>query len=327
MSQWTATDIPDQTGRTYVITGANSGIGLSAARELAGKGARVILAVRNPTKGAEAARTIPGETEVRALDLADLGSVRAFAEAVDEDVDVLIDNAGVMNIPLARTADGFEMQFGTNHLGHFALTNLLLPRITDRVVVIASGAHRLGKIRFDDLNWEHGYRRYRAYGQAKLANLLFMSELQRKLEATGSPVRAVAAHPGWAATNLQSHSGNPVENALMAVGNRVLAQSGDMGALPTLYAATQDIPGDTYIGPNGPGELRGYPGPASVMAVEHAEVAVPLRLRVGDEVLSFISTTTIFGTPVDVTLQELAVESFFPADAQTAAALTALAAG
>ena len=193
MSHWTATDIPDQTGRTYVITGANSGIGLSAARELAGKGARVILAVRNTTKGEEAARTISGETQVRELDLADLGSVRAFAEAVDEDVDVLIDNAGVMNIPHARTADGFEMQFGTNHLGHFALTNLLLPRITDRVVVIASGAHRLGTIRFDDLNWEHGYRRYRAYGQAKLANLLFMSELQRKLEATGSrPFRSAA---------------------------------------------------------------------------------------------------------------------------------------
>ena len=156
MSHWTATDIPDQTGRTYVITGANSGIGLSAARELAGKGARVILAVRNTTKGEEAARTIPGETEVRALDLADLGSVRAFAEAIDEDVDVLINNAGVMNIPLAKTRDGFEMQFGTNHLGHFALTNLLLPRITDRVVVIASGAHRFGKIRFDDLNCRAG---------------------------------------------------------------------------------------------------------------------------------------------------------------------------
>jgi NAD(P)-dependent dehydrogenase (short-subunit alcohol dehydrogenase family) len=261
MSHWTATDIPDQTGRTYVITGANSGIGLSAARELAGKGARVILAVRNTTKGEEAARTISGDTEVRALDLADLGSVRAFAEAIDEDVDVLIDNAGVMNIPRARTADGFEMQFGTNHLGHFALTNLLLPRITDRVVVIASQAHRIGKIRFDDLNWERRYQRHQAYGQAKLANLLFMSELQRKLEAVGSPVRAVAAHPGWAATNLQGHSGNRVEHALVAwVGNRLLAQSSDMGALPTLYAATQDIPGDTYIGPTGPGELRGYPG-------------------------------------------------------------------
>ena len=287
MSHWTATDIPDQTGRTYVITGANSGIGLSAARELAGKGARVILAVRNTTKGEEAARTIPGETEVRTLDLADLGSVRAFAEGVDEDVDVLINNAGVMNIPQARTADGFEMQFGTNHLGHFALTNLLLPRITDRVVVIASGAHRFGKIRFDDLNSERGYQRHRAYGQAKLANLLFMSELYRKLEAVGSPVRAVAAHPGWAATNLQSHSGNRVENALMVVGNRVLAQSGDMGALPTLYAATQDIPGDTYIGPNGPGELRGYPGIANRSAAAQ-DAGVAERLWAESERLTHV---------------------------------------
>jgi len=259
MSHCTATDIPDQTGRTYVITGANSGIGLSAARALAGKGAHVVLAVRNTEKGEQAAATIDGDTEVRRLDLAELASVRAFADALDTDVDVLINNAGVMNIPLQRTADGFEMQIGTNHLGHFALTNLLLPRITDRVVVVASGAHRFGKIRLDDLNFEHGYQRHRAYGQAKLANLLFMSELQRRLAEAGSDVRAVGAHPGWAATNLQSHSGNVIENALMVVGNRLLAQSGDMGALPTLYAATQDIPGDAYIGPDGPGEMRGYP--------------------------------------------------------------------
>lgn len=260
MSHWTAQDILDQTGSTFVITGANSGIGLSAARELARKGGRVILAVRNTEKGEAAAREIGGDTEVRALDLADLASVRAFADGVDEEVDVLINNAGVMNVPLARTKDGFEMQFGTNHLGHFALTNLLLPQITDRVVVIASGAHRFGRIRLDDLNWEHGYQRHRAYGQAKLANLLFMSELQRRLAAAGSEVRAVAAHPGWAATNLQSRSGNRLENLLVGtVGNRLLAQSGDMGALPTLYAATQDIPGNTYIGPDGPGEMRGHP--------------------------------------------------------------------
>lgn len=260
MSHWTAQDITDQMGRTYVITGANSGIGLAAARALAGHGARVILAVRNTGKGEEAARTLPGETEVRALDLADLASVRAFAEGLDEDVAVLINNAGVMNVPHAKTKDGFEMQFGTNHLGHFALTNLLLPRITDRVVVVSSSAHRIGRIRLTDLNWEHGYQRHRAYGQAKLANLLFMSELQRKLDAVGSPIRATAAHPGWAATNLQSHSGNWLENTLVGtIGNRLLAQSGDMGALPTLYAATADIPGNTYIGPDGPGEMRGHP--------------------------------------------------------------------
>jgi NAD(P)-dependent dehydrogenase (short-subunit alcohol dehydrogenase family) len=216
--------------------------------------------VRNVAKGEEAARSIDGDTDVRALDLADLASVRAFAEGVSEDVDVLVNNAGVMNIPQARTRDGFEMQFGTNHLGHFALTNLLLPRITDRVVTISSGAHRIGKIRLDDLNWERRYQRHRAYGQAKLSNLLFTSELQRRLSAAGSSVRAVAAHPGWAATNLQGHSGNRLEHALVhTLGNRLLAQSGDMGALPTLFAATQDIPGDAYIGPDGPGEMRGYP--------------------------------------------------------------------
>jgi NAD(P)-dependent dehydrogenase (short-subunit alcohol dehydrogenase family) len=286
MSHWTANDLPDQRGRTYVITGANSGIGLSAARELAGRGARVILAVRDTAKGEEAARGLGGETEVRALDLADLGSVRAFADGLREDVDVLINNAGVMNIPLARTAEGFEMQFGTNHLGHFALTNLLLERITDRVVTIASQAHRLGKIRFDDLNWERRYQRHLAYGQAKLANLLFTAELQRRLEDVGSPLRAVAAHPGWSATNLQSRSGNRLENLVVGgIGNRLLAQSADMGALPTLYAATQPIPGDTYIGPNGPGEVRGYPGIANRKATAR-DVEVARRLWAESERLT-----------------------------------------
>jgi NAD(P)-dependent dehydrogenase (short-subunit alcohol dehydrogenase family) len=258
-SKWTAADVPDQSGRTFVITGANSGIGLEAAKALAKAGARVVLAVRNTQKGEQAAKTIVGETEVRELDLADLASIRAFASAYKDPLDVLIDNAGVMNIPLARTADGFEMQLGTNHLGHFALTNLLLPQITDRVVVLASGMHHIGKIDFDDLNSERSYRRYRAYGQAKLANLLFTAELQRRLAEAGSSVRAVAAHPGYAATNLQSHSGNRIEDALMRVGNLIFAQSGAMGALPTLFAATQDIPGGAYVGPSGPGETRGHP--------------------------------------------------------------------
>jgi NAD(P)-dependent dehydrogenase (short-subunit alcohol dehydrogenase family) len=259
MTPWTAADIPDQTGRTFVITGANSGIGLSAAKALAGKGARVVLAVRNTAKGEEAAKTIDGETEVRRLDLADLASVRAFAEATHGDIDVLINNAGVMNVPLQHTADGFEMQIGTNHLGHFALTNLLLPRITDRVVTIASGAHRYGKIRLDDLNWEQGYKRHQAYGQAKLANVLFMAELQRRLDEDGSSVRSVGAHPGWAATNLQSRSGSRVEDALMSAGNRLFAQTGAMGAEPTLFAATQDVPGNSYAGPDGRFEMRGHP--------------------------------------------------------------------
>ncbi|HYI20957.1 MAG TPA: oxidoreductase [Solirubrobacteraceae bacterium] len=259
-SKWTSTDLPDQSGRTIVVTGANSGIGLIAARELARAGAHVVLAVRDEGRGREAARSIDGTTEVRRLDLADLASVHAFADAWDDPIDVLINNAGVMAIPEKRTADGFEMQIGTNHLGHFALANLLLPRIGDRVVVLSSGAHRMGSMRLDDLNWERGgYKRWRAYGQSKLANLLFTSELQRRLSEVGSSVRAVAAHPGYAATNLQNRTESVLQNTIMAISNKVIAQSEEMGALPTLYAATQDIPGDSYVGPDGFQEQRGHP--------------------------------------------------------------------
>ncbi|HEY3186429.1 MAG TPA: oxidoreductase [Solirubrobacteraceae bacterium] len=259
-SKWTAKDLPNLDGRTVVVTGANSGIGRIAARELARAGARVTLAVRDTAKGERAAADMPGAVDVRALDLADLASVRAFAEGWPGDLDVLINNAGVMATPETRTKDGFELQIGTNHLGHFALTNLLLPRIRDRVVTVSSGAHRLGKIRLDDLNWERGgYSRWQAYGQSKLANLLFTGELQRRLTGAGSDVRAVAAHPGYAATNLQQHTGSFIQNAIMAISNRVIAQSEDMGALPTLYAATQDIPGDSYVGPDGFQEQRGHP--------------------------------------------------------------------
>ena len=259
-SKWTSQDLPALDARTFVITGANSGLGLATARALGPAGARVVLAVRDVARGREAAATIDGDTEVRPLDLADLASVRAFADNWDGELDVLINNAGVMAIPEQRTADGFEMQIGTNHLGHFALTNLLLPHIGDRVVTVSSGMHRAGSIRLDDLNWERGdYKSWRAYGQSKLANLLFTSELQRRLDEAGSSVRATAAHPGYAATNLQSHTGNFIQNALMAVGNKVVAQSDEMGALPTLYAATQDIPGDSYVGPGGFQEQRGHP--------------------------------------------------------------------
>src|SRR5689334_8389542 len=259
-NKWTAADLPRQDGRTFVITGANSGIGLVAARELGRAGARVVLAVRDEGRGRAAAATIPGETEVRRLDLADLASVRAFAEAWEGDIDVLVNNAGVMAVPERRTKDGFEMQIGTNHLGHFALTNLLLPQVNDRVVTVSSGAHRAGKINLEDLNWERRrYRRWSAYGQSKLANLLFTAELQRRLAAAGSEVRAVAAHPGYAATNLQNRTENLLQNAVMAIGNRIFAQSDEMGALPTLYAATQDIPGNSYAGPDGRGEQRGHP--------------------------------------------------------------------
>ena len=259
-SNWTSQDLPALDGRTFVITGANSGIGRAAAHGLARAGAHVVLAVRDPERGAQAAAGMPGDVEIRRLDLADLASVRAFAADWEGDLDVLVNNAGVMAVPERRTADGFELQIGTNHLGHFALTNLLLPHVTDRVVTVASGAHRMGEIRLDDLNWRRGdYHRWRAYGQSKLANLLFTSELQRRLSAAGSRVRALAAHPGWAATNLQSHTGSAVENALMAIGNRLVAQSDEMGALPTLYAATQDLPGDSYVGPDGFREGRGHP--------------------------------------------------------------------
>jgi NAD(P)-dependent dehydrogenase (short-subunit alcohol dehydrogenase family) len=260
MTTWSTTDLPDMTGRTAIVTGANSGIGRAAARALAGAGARVVLAARDTTKGRDAAATMPGETEVRELDLASLASVREFAAAWQGDLDLLINNAGVMAPPLSRTADGFELQFGTNHLGHFALTNLLLGRITGRVVTVSSTGHRMGSIDFDDLNWERKpYRAWRAYGQSKLANLLFTAELQRRLTAVGSPVLATAAHPGYAATNLQFHSGRRALDIISMVGNRLLAQDEDGGALPTLYAATADIPGDSFAGPGGFMEQRGAP--------------------------------------------------------------------
>lgn len=187
---------------------------------------------------------------MRRLDLADLESVRGFAEAWTGELDLLINNAGIMAVPAGVTVDGFELQFGTNHLGHFALTNLLLPSITDRVVTLSSLMHRFGSIAMQDLNWQQRpYNAERAYGQSKLSNLLFTLELQRRLTAAGSPVRALAAHPGWAATNLQSHSGSRVKDGAMALGNAVLGGSADRGAVPTLYAATADLPGGSYVGP------------------------------------------------------------------------------
>ena len=262
--KWNPSDLPSLDRRTVVITGATSGIGRAAATELARAGARVVMGVRNTQRGEEVAATMGGRGEVRHLDLTDLSSVRAFADGWDGEIDVLIDNAGVMAVPKGRTAEGFETQIGTNHLGHFALTGLLLGHVTDRVVVLASGAHRMGKIDLEDLNWERrSYKRWPAYGQSKLANLLFMFELQRRLAAAGSPVRAVAAHPGYASTELQSRTGNALQNGLMAIGNKLLAKSGDHGAWPTQFAATQDIPGGSYVGPDGRGELRGHPTLAS----------------------------------------------------------------
>jgi NAD(P)-dependent dehydrogenase (short-subunit alcohol dehydrogenase family) len=257
--KWTADDLPDLDGRTFVVTGANSGLGLSTAQALGRAGARVVLAVRDTGRGEQAAATVPGSPEVRPLDLSDLASVRAFAAAWDEPIAVLVNNAGVMATPPRRTKDGFELQIGTNHLGHFALTNLLLPHVTDRVVTVSSGAHRFGRIDLEDLNWERRrYRRWGAYGQSKLANLLFTLELQRRLSEEGSAVRAMAAHPGYAATHLQSHTGSRVQHAMFGIANR-FAQSGDMGALSTLYAASEDIPGASFVGPDGLAEQRGHP--------------------------------------------------------------------
>ncbi|MCT2587001.1 oxidoreductase [Actinophytocola gossypii] len=259
MAQWTARDIPDQAGRTVVVTGASSGIGLVTARVLAARGARVVLACRDVAKGE--AVSPPGDVEVRRLDLADLASVRAFADTLPDDaIDVLVNNAGVMAVPHRRTVDGFELQFGTNHLGHFALTGLLLDRIRDRVVTVSSVTHRIGRIVMDDLNWERRrYLRWPAYGQSKLANLLFTYELNRRLTASGSAVRAYAAHPGYANTNLHSHS-ESLFGHLMVLAGRAVGQSAELAAQPSLYAATMpNLPGGTYVGPGGPMEIRGAP--------------------------------------------------------------------
>ena len=249
MTDWTAADLPSFAGRTVIITGANSGLGAVTARELAGRGATIIMAVRTTSKGEAAARQMTGDIEVRQLDLQDLSSVRAFADGVDK-VDVLINNAGIMAAPFALTADGFESQIGTNHLGHFALTNLLLPKLTDRVVSVSSMAHWPGRIDFKDLNWKNRrYSPWLAYSQSKLANLLFTSELQRRLDSAGSPLRAVAAHPGYSHTNLQGASGRKWGDVMVSAATRVVATDADYGARQTLYAASQDLPGDTFVGP------------------------------------------------------------------------------
>ena len=273
MDKWTAADIPGLGGQTAVVTGANSGLGLATARELARAGARVVLGVRNTTKGDHAAATIraqtPGaELEVRQLDLADLESVWEFATALaaaHERVDLLINNAGIMAAPRRLTKQGFESQFGTNHLGHFALTGRLLPALlrspAPRVVTVSSFLHRRGTINFDDLQGERKYDRWGAYSQSKLANLMFCFELQRRATEAGSALVSLAAHPGYAATNLQyAATDRFYEKAFGWIGNRLLAQSAEMGALPTLYAATvPDLPGGTFIGPGGRKHQRGYP--------------------------------------------------------------------
>jgi NAD(P)-dependent dehydrogenase (short-subunit alcohol dehydrogenase family) len=271
-ADWDVQDITDQSGRTAIVTGANSGLGLVTARELARAGARVVMACRNLDKGHaavdEVRAAVPdAQVQLDELDLASLASVRAFADrfkAPHDGLDLLINNAGVMGTPRRRTADGFELQFGTNHLGHFALTTALLEtmegREDARVVTLSSSAHKMGRINFDNLNGDRHYFRWNAYGQSKLANLLFALELDRRLRAAGSTVKSLAAHPGYAATNLQSAGPPMFDRLVMVASNALIAQSDEMGALPILYAATEPgLESGTYVGPDGFQEQRGHP--------------------------------------------------------------------
>ena len=270
MAPWTTADLPDLTGKVAVITGANSGIGLEAAKALASRGCAVVLGCRDPGRAQAATEAVKAagptaRVEPRALDLASLESVRAFSEGVCRDfpvVDLLLNNAGVMAPPYAKTADGFELQFGTNHLGHFALTAQLLGPLeaasAARVVTVSSNAHRMGKMRWDDLQWEKGYSRWGAYGQSKLANLLFTRELHRRLAAAGRRTRAVACHPGYSATNLFKLP--PGLGWMGTLGAALMGQPAPQGALPTLYAATHpEVNGGDYVGPDGMGEWKGHP--------------------------------------------------------------------
>ena len=276
MARWSEEDIPDLTGKTVVVTGANSGLGYETSRALALRGAHVVLACRNLGKAKEAADAISAldpkaDLELLELDLASLESIAAFAESFLDShprLDVLCNNAGVMAIPHRKTQDGFEMQIGTNHFGHFALTGRLLDRLLatpgSRIVNLSSTAHRAGKMRFDDLHWEQGYSRIAAYGQSKLANLLFTFELQRRLERKRAVTIALASHPGWAATELQFAGARMEGRAWLEraaeFANRLFSQSAAMGALPTLYAAVADeARGGDYIGPDGFGETWGHP--------------------------------------------------------------------
>ena len=252
-------EVPRQDGRRFVVTGASSGIGLETAKALAASGASVLLAVRDLEKGRAAAALMDGEVEVGLLDVADLTSVRAFAEGCGP-VDVLVNNAGALALPRRDSPDGVELHLATNHLGHFALTNLLLPRLTDRVVVVGSPSHRHGHLDLTDLDWRRRrYRPYAAYADSKLANLLFLAELQRRLTSAGSTLRVTGAHPGSTATAITGSTGNPVKTFVGKHGIKLVGMAAWQGALPTLYAATMDVPGNTYLGPHRLGEMNGWP--------------------------------------------------------------------
>jgi len=264
---WTIDQIPDQTGRTAVVTGANNGLGLVTAEHLARAGAKVVMACRNLQKAEAAADDITAKVpnaqlEVVELDLSRLASVRRFADDLDADeLDLLVNNAGVMMTPPERTEDGFDLQLGTNHLGHFALAGLLMARLgraeAARVVTLTSLEHKSGHLDFDDLQWEHGYGRRKAYRRSKLANAAFGVELDRRLRAAGSPIKSVLAHPGYAATGIQSSAPRAMK-ALMVLGDRILAQPAEQGAVPVLYAATAPgVEGGEFFGPDGPLGVRG----------------------------------------------------------------------
>jgi NAD(P)-dependent dehydrogenase (short-subunit alcohol dehydrogenase family) len=273
MAHWTARDIPDLSGRRAIVTGANSGLGLQTALELARHGATVLMTSRNKTKGEDAVRRLrsalpDADVDLRRLDLADLDSVRELAGRNEDPLDILVNNAGVMAIPRRQTFDGFEMQLGTNHLGHFALTGLLMPALLARpgarVVTVSSALHRMGAMNFADLMGEASYGPWSAYAQSKLANLLFMRELDRRARAARLDLVSVAAHPGFASTNLQTvgpqMTRHRLTSAVMRAGTLVLGQSAARGALPQLHAATAPgVRGGDYYGPRGIGEQRGLP--------------------------------------------------------------------
>jgi NAD(P)-dependent dehydrogenase (short-subunit alcohol dehydrogenase family) len=285
MNQWNESNIPDITGKTAVVTGSSSGIGFETARVLAARGAHVILAVRNMEKGNAAAvkmrsRFPQSDVVVMALDLASLASVRAFAAAMHEKysrLDFLINNAGVMIPPYSKTADGFELQFGTNHLGHFALTGLLMDLLQSapkaRIVNVSSFMHKSGNIDFNDLAWEkRKYQQWKAYGDSKIANLYFTYHLHKKLTAAGSTVSVTCAHPGWTNTDLQRHV--PYQEFF----NRLFAQTVEMGALPTLFAALgPNTAGGEFFGPSGFLEIRGYPKRTTSNPLSH-DAAIAERL-------------------------------------------------
>ena len=291
---WTIADAPDLTGKRIVITGANSGLGLEATRHLVSKNAAVVMACRNTQKGEEAAAGVRAKVptasiDVMALDLSSLASIAAFSKALAAKypvIDVLMNNAGVMALPFSKTADGFEMQIGTNHLGHFALTAQVLPLLeaapAPRIVSVSSNAHLIGKIKLDDLNSEKSYSKWPAYGQSKLANLLFIYELERWLRKHGKKSIAVAAHPGYSSTNLQTvgakMEGSSFGEAFMKFGNWLLAQAAERGALPQVYAAVHpEVQGGQYFGPDGLFEMAGFPRAVQSNAASRDE-AVAQRL-------------------------------------------------